>query len=77
MRKILFNSVRVTATLIYDCSEINNDNQFDGEEQKLLELKNESNEVDSPISGEVEKENFVIYHLMNKIRCNDRLSFDS
>ena len=32
MRKILLNSVRVTATLIYDCNEIRNDNEFYGEE---------------------------------------------
>lgn len=53
MRKILLNSVRVTATLIYDCNEIRNDNEFYGEEQKLLEFKNESDEVDQDpsISG--------------------------
>lgn len=32
MRKILLNSVRVTATLIYDCNKIRNDNEFYGEE---------------------------------------------
>lgn len=79
MRKILLNSVRVTATLIYDCNEIRNDNEFYGEEQKLLEFKNESDEVDQDpsISGEFEKEKFAIYLLTNILRSNDRLSFDS
>ena len=79
MRKILLNSVRVTATLIYDCNKIRNDNEFYGEEQKLLELKNESDEVDQDpsISVEFKKEKFAIYLLANILRSNDRLSFGS